>query len=779
MSNSDITKSKQNSIKKETIACCLYWANNRKHWVEIGEQQGLEASKTNEEKAKAFKDKKESTAYNLAVSPPISSFKYKSNEQIEQYPTTSWQNQLKVSPIPKFQPTNQRKYHGHRQIHEQRQRQEQKEQWERQWTHEPHVKSSNNRRLPKNKNYKNKQNYNHNLLLEYIDNITNLKLTGVANPEIHDISTIKTNLNDMQTLGLGHKFIPTPTNNSNLISDSMEYFIRSTRIKWHFRNEERNPKPEYWLPSQWEPSPNNYNPVIERNLITLENSLHQMKDHHLQNISKSQINKLNNLLNNPDTIIVTADKNLGYVITDITWYEKACLDHLLSPSYINVTNEFLQHDQGLSTTSSIFNTLTSKVSEYTENFTLTSEEAKWICQEEEFTPSKFYITPKIHKIPVKGRPIVPSMTWITFHLSEWIANQLNPLVMQFCPNVLKDTTQLLNDITNINSSDFNASQYYIMSADVEALYPNMDITYGLQLIKNFLNEIKWENDNKINFLLWAMEFTLTKGYISFKDMIFQQTNGAAMGSPMIPPYANIFMHMTERNTVQKYSNNKVILLYKRFIDDIFIITSRDLPQINALINELNNIHQNIKLTWTTPCKQVDFLDITIRLNLTKSKIDTFIYQKPLNKYSYLPYHSWHTINMKAGFIKGEAIRYVRCCTRKKDYNKMIKLFTIRLQRRGYPLNLIQRTLSNVKYEFRQQYLTKKKVSNEIPYIFKILYTKQTNHQYLRQQLNNFSYRLKTDITDLPTSLQQKITICYKLPPTLHQKVLKARKAKGF
>jgi len=29
----------------------------------------------------------------------------------------------------------------------------------------------------------------------------------------------------------------------------------------------------------------------------------------------------------------------------------------------------------------------------------------------------------------------------------------------------------------------------------------------------------------------GMEFTLTKGYISLKNMIFQQTNGAAMGSP--------------------------------------------------------------------------------------------------------------------------------------------------------------------------------------------------------------------------------------------------------
>jgi len=67
-------------------------------------------------------------------------------------------------------------------------------------------------------------------------------------------------------------------------------------------------------------------------------------------------------------MIVTADKNLGYVITDTTWYEQTCLDHLLSTSYINVTNEFLQHDKGLTTTNSLFDILTSKVEEYTENF---------------------------------------------------------------------------------------------------------------------------------------------------------------------------------------------------------------------------------------------------------------------------------------------------------------------------------------------------------------------------------------------------------------------------
>ena len=371
------------------------------------------------------------------------------------------------------------------------------------------------------------------------------------------------------------------------------------------------------------------------------------------------------------------------------------------------------------------------------------------------------------------------MTWITFHLSQWIANQLNPLVLIHCPNVLKDTTQLIQDITKINTNKITTHNYHIMSADVEALYPNMDIQHGLKSIKQFLTSINWENNDKINFLLWAMEFTLTKGYISFKNMIFQQTNGAAMGSPMIPPYANIFMHMIEKDTVQKYTENKTILLYKRFIDDIFIITQRHSKSITTLKNELNNIHKDIKLTWTEPANQVDFLDITIQLNHTKNIIDTTIYQKPLNKYSYLPYHSFHTLSMKTGFIKGEAIRYVRSCSKKKDYNRMIQLFTIRLQRRGYPLNLINKTLNAVKYEFRLQYLKQKEHKEQIPYIFKILYTKQTDHKYIRNELNNFTSKLKNNITNLPHNLQQKITICYKLPPTLHHKVLKARKTKGF
>jgi hypothetical protein len=554
--------------------------------------------------------------------------------------------------------------------------------------------------------------------------------------------------------------------------------LTPTTLQKTLYNEEDNEIPEYWLPTDWSPPIDSYHPIIESSLKKLNFKLNLMIGPTLHNISPKQRTNLNTLLNDPDIIIVTADKNLGYVITDITWYEKACLDHLLSDSYINVTENFYINDTSFITTNNLFNELCTKVTEYAENSTISLAESKWICQKPEkdkfFTPSRFYILPKIHKTPIKGRPIVPSMTWLTFHLSEWISNQLNPLVSEHCPNVLRDSTQLIQNLIQINDSKPHTFKYTLLTADVEALYPNMDIKTGLTLISDFLIELDWESPQRRDFLLWAMEFTLTKGYIYFKGMIFQQTNGAAMGSPMIPPYANIFMHMLERKVINNHSQN--ILLYKRFIDDIFLIILNTPDIIQHVQNDLNNLKPFIKLTWTLPSLKIDFLDITITNDLKHSKFQTNTFQKPLNKYSYLPFKSYHTLSMKSGFIKGEAIRYARLCSRKKDFNKMIALFTIRLQRRGYPLPFINKSLQQVNFKQRTQYIINKKKQNQIPYIFKILYNSKVNHQTLREALNKFSHSITT-IPNLPKSLKQKVTICYKLPPPLHNKVLKARREK--
>lgn len=153
---------------------------------------------------------------------------------------------------------------------------------------------------------------------------------------------------------------------------------------------------------------------------------------------------------------------------------------------------------------------------------------------------RFYITAKVYKKPIKGRPIVPSMTQMTFHLSQQLANQLNPLLLA-TEWVLQDLYDLLTLLKEINCTNM-LNTIKLTTADVDALYSSIDMNIGLQLIKDFIEELNQENSTKREFLIKAMEFVLTKGYVTFQDQVYQQTNGAAMGSPIIPLYANIFIY---------------------------------------------------------------------------------------------------------------------------------------------------------------------------------------------------------------------------------------------
>lgn len=807
--SSEQTKARKTSIAKEAIAAAIFWGNNREHWIEIGKQQGTEVYNKGQEKAAAFNQKQESIALNKAVSLHHTNLPTKSkkdNTAQSSYPSwenayTSHQSEVSAIPHPLLPTTNDATYasrttsslyklHPHGSQSEGRKQRK----WKRKGNEDHAWKGKRQRILDslKSKNRRQKKSISSAkkeskkaFELEIQEKTMNLKKIGVASSEVHNISNKYIEKDKLEVLALGHKFVPSPKEDKNtIIKNSMDYFTRSNRLRWIFREEDESKMPEYWIPSTWLPLSYDNHPLIEEELKNLTNNLNKAKGYTYRNMTSAQIKNLKTLLEDKDILVVIADKNLGYVIVNTQWYINACLEHLNSDSYTDVTDSFYKKINNKNTIDKIYSDMNDKVTNaFKELLIISKDEYKWIIQKpkdnKHFTPSPFYITPKIHKPPpIKGRPIVPSMNWVTFHLSEWIANQLNPLVRNICTDVLRDSTELLQNLMEINSNKINTSQYYVISADVEALYPNINPVIGLQVIEEFLNEINWETLEKRKFLLWAIEFVLHHVYIYFNEKVYNQIHGAAMGSPMIPPYANIFMHMIERKIIQKHTESKSILLYKRFIDDVFMIITRQAP-LTQIQYELNNACPGIKLTWTQPKNEVDFLDITINLDHIKSTIQTNIFQKPLNRYSYLPYHSFHRPSMKTGFIKGEAIRYARSCSQRKDFNKMCSLLTIRLQRRGYPLQLIKSTLKTVQYSNRTKYLKIKDKSNKLPFLFKILHNTSIPHHFLRMKLNKFSKQINNQIPNLPDSLREKITICYQLPKTLHQKILTARKDRGL
>ena len=239
------------------------------------------------------------------------------------------------------------------------------------------------------------------------------------------------------------------------------------------------------------------------------------------------------------------------------------------------------------------------------------------------------------------------------------------------------------------------------------------------------------------------------------------------------------MFQLEKKTVHKYKDNGSLLLYKRYIDDVFIITKNS--DTTELQNDLNSLHLAIKLEWTPPAKHCNFLDLIVFIK--NGKLHTNVFQKQLNTYAYLPFHSYHTTAQKRGFIKGEAIRYARICTSEVDFKLMVKLFTLRLQRRGYPLSFIQRALGQVQHKDRHNYTVTannntNKSKKAIPLLFKTEYNPIVSHKNVRTALNQFTANI-LKLANVHPSISQKVTICYKMPPKLHVLSLKARKRKGL
>ena len=136
-----------------------------------------------------------------------------------------------------------------------------------------------------------------------------------------------------------------------------------------------------------------------------------------------------------------------------------------------------------------------------------------------------------------------------------------------------------------------------------------------------------------------LEFCLNNTYFLFQ--YYEQVQGAAMGSPINPLIANIFMEEFE---VKALSSTPPPSLWLRFVDDTFVINRAEHSQ--ALLQHINSQDPCIQFT-VEPTQQgsLPFLDtlVTIEQNNTFS---TTVYRKPTHTDQYLHWDSNHHITAK-------------------------------------------------------------------------------------------------------------------------------------
>ena len=103
-----------------------------------------------------------------------------------------------------------------------------------------------------------------------------------------------------------------------------------------------------------------------------------------------------------------------------------------------------------------------------------------------------------------------------------------------------------------------------------------------------------------------------------------------------------------------------IKLFKRFLDDMFIVYTGSVPTLHMFFEEINQIHPKLKFTMThstpgdgTPhhecsCEQtmsIPFLDTLCTIK--EGKIETDLYRKPTDKNQYLLTSSCHPVETVA------------------------------------------------------------------------------------------------------------------------------------
>ena len=128
--------------------------------------------------------------------------------------------------------------------------------------------------------------------------------------------------------------------------------------------------------------------------------------------------------------------------------------------------------------------------------------------------------------------------------------------------------------------------------------------------------------------------------------IYLQIDGLAMGSPLAPVLAGIFMVELERSLVPKLSN--YIKFWKRFVDDTFIFANSE--AVDHILTVLNSFDPNIQFTYETEeNSELPFLDVM--LCRKDNKLVCSVYRKSTNNDIYMNWHpfapkTWKTRTLK-------------------------------------------------------------------------------------------------------------------------------------
>ena len=289
-----------------------------------------------------------------------------------------------------------------------------------------------------------------------------------------------------------------------------------------------------------------------------------------------------------------------------------------------------------------------------------------------------------HAIP-SLRPINSSIRAFNYKLAKYLSELLNPVIpSQHCTT---DSFTFVNDIKQIR-----LNEKFLVSFDVVNLFTNVPldetIDLAVDMVFDHYKDIQMSRVQMRKLFIFATKQT----HFKYDGQYYDQIDGVAMGSPLGPKLANLFMGVHEKAWLSSYNGPKV-LYYRRYVDDIFCIFENE-EHVTPFLTYLNSKHKNIQFTLEKEANSsLPFLDILI----TKSDLphlETTTYRKSTYTGLLTNFTSFISMTYKIGLIRTLVDRACKINSKDQTLKSDIKFIQKTLQQNSYPQNILARFMSS-------------------------------------------------------------------------------------
>jgi len=168
---------------------------------------------------------------------------------------------------------------------------------------------------------------------------------------------------------------------------------------------------------------------------------------------------------------------------------------------------------------------------------------------------RIYGVPKIHKEGVLLRPILSAINSPIYNMEGHLAQILNQKIGQ-TTSYIKNSSQFAEKIREMNWEPGDI----LVSFDVISLFTMVPYADTLKIIK----DKQWLDENQHTLL----ELCTKSAVFTYKEIIYEQTDGMAMGSRLASVFSNIFMEWLNQKAIE--TSNFKPKTWFRYVDDTFV-----------------------------------------------------------------------------------------------------------------------------------------------------------------------------------------------------------------